>query len=101
MRRDADISTLALLQAVHDYQAAFDASTGWARIELLTPWQTLCAAYPEEAVAAAYAREASSGHLDYGYCACPTTCDLCARQGPPARLTDDGLTRLRTQAAEG
>ena len=88
------ITTRAVLQAVQDYQRAFDASTGWARINLPTSWQTLCATYPEQAVGAAYAREASAGHLDYGYCGCPTKCDPCANQGPPARLTDKGRAEL-------
>lgn len=90
----ADITSLALLEAVHDYNRALDASTGWARINLRTPWQTLCAAHPEQSVGAAYAREASAGHLDYRYCECPTTCELCADKGPPARLTDKGHARL-------
>lgn len=96
----ADITTRAILQAVHDYQRAFDASTGWDRISLRTPWQILCDVYPEEVVDAAYAREAISGHLEYGYCGCSTKCDLCVRTGPPARLTDKGLARFRAQAAE-
>ncbi|MFJ1827435.1 hypothetical protein [Streptomyces sp. NPDC088178] len=90
----AGITTRTILQAVYDYQRTFDASTGWARIELLTPWQTLCAAYPEEVVDAAYTREASSGHLNYGYCGCPSKCDLCVHKGPPARLTDEGHAKL-------
>ncbi len=89
-----NITTLAILQAVHDYQQAFDASTGWARINLRTPWQILRDVYPEKVVAAAYAREASSGRLDYGYCDCRTKCDLCIKQGPPARLTDEGHAKL-------
>lgn len=90
----ADITTLALLQAVHDHQRAFDTSTGWARISLLTPWQILRDVYPEEAVDAAYTREADSGHLTYGTCDCSPTCDLCARKGPPARLTSVGHAKL-------
>jgi hypothetical protein len=96
----ADITTRALLQALHDHQRAFDASTGWARISLRTPWQILCDVYPEGVVDAAYTREADSGHLTYGACGCSPRCDLCARKGPPARLTDKGLARLRAQAAE-
>lgn len=88
------IATLAVLQAVHDYQVAYDASTGWARIDLPTAWLQLRTANPERAVEAAYAREASSGHLQYGNCRCPIKCDLCVRQGPPARLTDKGAARL-------
>ncbi|MFJ2279271.1 hypothetical protein ACIOEZ_34545 [Streptomyces sp. NPDC087866] len=86
------IATLAVLQAVHDYQEAYDASTGQARIDLPTAWLQLCTAYPETAVEAAYAREASNGHLTHGHC--PATCELCVRQGPPTRLTDKGLACL-------
>ena len=91
---ETDITTLNLLQAIHDHQRAFDASTGWARISLRTPWQILRDVYPEEAVDAAYAREASSGNLEYGTCGCSTNCGLCARTGPPTRLTDQGRTKL-------
>lgn len=91
---ETDITTRAILQALHDHQRAFDASTGWARISLRTPWKILCDVYPEQVVDAAYAREASAGHLEYGYCGCPTKCDLCVDQGPPARLTDKGDAKL-------
>lgn len=90
----AGITTLTVLQAVHAYQQDFDASTGWARVNLLTSWQTLRAVYPEHVVEAAYNREASSGLLEYGHCPCPIKCDLCDRQGPPTRLTDKGLALL-------
>lgn len=92
-RRDV-ITTLTLLQVVHDHQKTFDASTGWDRIKLHTPWQILCAVYPAEVVDAAYTREASCGHLEYGACSCSTKCDLCLLKGAPARLTDKGLARL-------
>lgn len=92
--KHSDITTLALLAAIDDHQKAFDASTGWARIELPTPWRTLCTVYPEKVVDAAYAREADCGHLDYGTCACLTKCDLCRSNGVPTRLTVEGLARL-------
>ncbi|MEV5129228.1 hypothetical protein AB0K87_01695 [Streptomyces sp. NPDC053705] len=88
------ITTLNLLQALHDHQRAFDASTGWDRISLRTPWQILRDVYSEETVAAAYTREASSGHLEHGPISCSTNCDLCALKGPPVRLTDRGLAQL-------
>ncbi|WP_406425699.1 hypothetical protein [Streptomyces sp. NBC_00842] len=90
----ADITTLTLLQAIHDHQRTYDASTGWDRIKLLTPWRTLCTIYPEKVVDIAYTREVSCGHLEYGACACPIKCDLCLLNGTPARLTDKGLARL-------
>lgn len=88
------ITTVALLQAIDDHQRAFDASTGWARISLRTPWQILRDVYPEEVVDAAYAREASSGSLECESCGCSPHCDLCARTGPPTRITDKGLAVL-------
>lgn len=95
-----DITTLTLLQAIHDHQRAFDRATGWARVNLLTPWQTLCTTHPQDVVDAAYAREVSYGNLEYAACACPTKCDLCLLKGAPTRLTDKGLARLHAQAAE-
>lgn len=93
----ANITTLALLQAIHDHQRTYDASTGWDRINLSTPWRTLCAAYPQNVVDAAYAREASRGHLEFA--ACATKCDLCLLNGTPVRLTDKGRAKLVELAA--
>jgi len=95
------ITTLNLLQALHDHQRAFDASTGWDRISLRTPWQILRDVYSEEAVAAAYTREASAGHLGYGTCFCSPKCGPCVRKGPPTRLTSKGLALLRSRTVEG
>lgn len=88
------ITSVALLQAVYDHQRAFDTSTGWARISLRTPWQILRDVYPEEVVDAAYTREASLGNLEYGTCGCSPHCDLCARTGPPTRITEQGHANL-------
>ncbi|MCX4606795.1 hypothetical protein OG402_40940 [Streptomyces anulatus] len=88
------ITTLALLSAIHDHQKAYNASTGWARTKLLTPWRILSAVYSEEIVDAAYAREANYGHLERATCSCAPTCDLCLLYGVTAWLTDKGAARL-------
>ncbi|MFF2411786.1 hypothetical protein [Streptomyces sp. NPDC058092] len=97
----ADITPLTLLQAIHDHQRNYDASTGWDRIKLHTPWRTLCTVYPENVVDAAYTRESSRGYLARAACACPTKCDLCFLNGVSAWLTDKGhakLTELKARA---
>ncbi|MFE1515844.1 hypothetical protein ACFW9I_03245 [[Kitasatospora] papulosa] len=95
------VTTLDILQALHNYQQAFDASTGWAQIRLVTPWRNLCNTYSQSVADNVYAREAASGHLVYAACACPGKCSPCFINGTPVRLTDKGMALLRSRAAEG
>ncbi|MEU1327199.1 hypothetical protein [Streptomyces microflavus] len=77
----ADITTLALLQAIHDHRGR-PVTPGDYRGALLGAWWTLCTVYPENVVNAAYVREDDRGHLD---------CGVSLRT---SWLTDKGAARL-------
>ncbi|WP_037825072.1 MULTISPECIES: hypothetical protein [unclassified Streptomyces] len=61
----ADITTLALLQAIHDHRTR-PVPPGKYRWEIPGAWWTLCTVYPEKVVTAAYEREDDRGHLECG-----------------------------------
>ncbi|MFF6931533.1 hypothetical protein [Streptomyces californicus] len=77
----ADITTLALLQAIHDH-ATRPVPLGKYRWEIPGAWWTLCTVYPEKVVTAAYVREDDRGHLE---------CGVSLRT---SWLTDEGRARL-------
>lgn len=61
----ADITTLALLQAIHDHRSR-PIPPGKHSWDVPGPWWTLCTVYPENVVNAAYIREDDRGHLECG-----------------------------------
>ncbi|MCX4606796.1 hypothetical protein OG402_40945 [Streptomyces anulatus] len=77
----ADITTRALLQAIHDHRGR-PVTPGTYRGALLGAWWTLCIVYPEKVVTAAYEREDDRGHLE---------CGVSLRT---SWLTDKGAARL-------
>lgn len=77
----SDITTLALLQAIHDHRTR-PVPPGKYRWEMPGAWWTLCTVYPEKVVTAAYEREDDRGYLD---------CGVSLRT---SWLTDKGAARL-------
>ncbi|WP_399554232.1 hypothetical protein OG582_40620 (plasmid) [Streptomyces anulatus] len=77
----ADITTLALLQAIHDHRTR-PVPPGKYRWEMPGAWWTLCTVYPEKVVTAAYVREDDRGYLE---------CGVSLRT---SWLTDKGAARL-------
>ncbi|MET9055240.1 hypothetical protein ABZW50_29245 [Streptomyces bacillaris] len=83
----ADITTHALLQAIHDHRTR-PVPPGKYRWEIPGAWWALCTVYPEKVVTAAYVREDDRGHLE---------CGVSLRT---SWLTEKGATRLEELQGE-